>query len=120
VISALSRIGEVAFVTLGDPMTYSTFSYLLKTIRSIGPQLDVEIIPGITSYQAAASMANIPLVEGEQSLVVVSGAKGSEKLSQTLKRVDNVVILKTYKHFNQIYETLKDLDLLDKSTFRLN
>lgn len=117
VVSALSRVGEVAFVTLGDPMTYSTFSYLLKTIRTIGPQLDVEIIPGITSYQAAASMANIPLVEGEQSLVVVSGAKGSEKLSQTLKRVDNVVILKTYKHFNQIYETLEDLDLLDKSTF---
>jgi precorrin-2/cobalt-factor-2 C20-methyltransferase len=117
VLKALSDRGDVAFVTLGDPMTYSTFSYLLKTVRSIDSQTMVEIIPGITSYQAAASVANIPLVYGDQSLVVVSGAKGGAKLPQTLKIVDNVVILKTYKYFDQIYETLKDLDLLDQSTF---
>jgi len=62
-------------------------------------------------------VANIPLVQGDQSLVVVSGAKGSDKLLQTLKRVDNVVILKTYKYFDKIYETLANLDLLDQSTF---
>jgi precorrin-2/cobalt-factor-2 C20-methyltransferase len=117
VLKALSERGDVAFVTLGDPMTYSTFSYLLKTVRNIESQTDVEIIPGITSYQAAASVANIPLVQGDQSLVVVSGAKGSDKLVQTLKRVDNVVILKTYKYFDKIYETLENLDLLDQSTF---
>ncbi|MFH0959459.1 MAG: precorrin-2 C(20)-methyltransferase [Pseudomonadota bacterium] len=117
VLKALSSKGDVAFVTLGDPMTYSTFSYLLKTVRSIASQTDVEIIPGITSYQAAASVANIPLAQGNQSLVVVSGAKGADKLSQTLNRVDNVVILKTYKYFDKIYETLEELDLLDQSTF---
>ncbi len=117
VLKALSERGDVAFVTLGDPMTYSTFSYLLKTVRNIESQTNVEIIPGITSYQAAASMANIPLAQGDQSLVVVSGAKGSDKLAQTLKQVDNIVILKTYKYFDKIYETLANLDLLDQSTF---
>lgn len=117
VLKALSERGDVAFVTLGDPMTYSTFSYLLKTVRNIESQTNVEIIPGITSYQAAASMANIPLAQGDQSLVVVSGAKGSDKLVQTLKQVDNIVILKTYKYFDKIYETLANLDLLDQSTF---
>lgn len=117
VLRILDSGQDVAFVTLGDPMTYSTFSYLLRTVRELNPNTNVEITPGITSYQAAASMANIPLVEGEESLVILSGARGSDKLLRTVKKADNIVVLKTYKSFDEIYDTLENLDLLDRSTF---
>lgn len=108
---------DCAFITLGDPLTYSTFSYLLKTIRNSAPQLEVVSVPGITSFQAAAAAANIPLTEGEESLVIVSGAKGGLKLKEAIQTSDNVVMLKTYRQFNNIYKTLEDLDMLKNSTF---
>lgn len=108
---------DCAFVTLGDPLTYSTFSYLFKTIKKTAPDVQVKSIPGITSFQAAASAANIPLSEGEETLVVVSGAKGGLKLEEVIKTADNVVMLKTYRQFDDIYETLENLDMLSNATF---
>ncbi len=106
---------DAAFLTLGDPMTYSTFSYLLKTVRNTAPDLRVVTVPGITSYHAAAAASSTPLAEGEESLHLISGAKGGDNLRKIIETSENVVMLKTYKHFDDIYETLEDLDLLDKA-----
>ncbi len=117
VLEILNTGTDCAFITLGDPLTYSTFSYLFKTIRKKAANLEVVSIPGITSFQAAAAAANIPLSEGEESLVIVSGARGGAKLKQAVQISDNVVMLKTYRQFNNIYQTLEDLDMLEHSTF---
>ena len=37
---------DVAFITEGDPMLFSTFSYVLESIRANHPDIAVEIIPG--------------------------------------------------------------------------
>lgn len=120
VLASLRQGSDCAFITLGDPLTYSTFSYLHKTIKMIAPDLKVVSIPGITSFQAAASVANIPLSEGEETLAIVSGAKGGLKLEQVIKTADNVVMLKTYKQFEDIYKTLENLDMVSKATFLCN
>lgn len=119
-LASLRQGVDCAFITLGDPLTYSTFSYLHKTIKMIAPDLQVVSIPGITSFQAAASAANIPLSEGEETLVIVSGAKGGLKLEQVIKTADNVVMLKTYRQFEDIYNTLENLDMVSKATFLCN
>ena len=31
---------DAAFITLGDPLTFSTFSYLLRTIRRLDPRIE--------------------------------------------------------------------------------
>lgn len=120
VLEVLSRGLDCAFITLGDPLTYSTFSYLLKTIRKVAPGIRVRSVPGITSFQAAAAAASLPLSEGEESLVIVSGARGGLKLKESIKTSDNIVMLKTYKQFKDIYQTLEELDLLNKATFVCN
>lgn len=120
VLASLRQGSDCAFITLGDPLTYSTFSYLHKTVKMIAPDLKVVSIPGITSFQAAASVANIPLSEGEETLAIVSGAKGGLKLEQVIKTADNVVMLKTYKQFEDIYKTLENLDMVSKATFLCN
>ncbi len=67
VLEVLDTGSDAAFVTLGDPLTYSTFGYLLKTLKRLRPSVRVVTIPGITSYSAAAALTHIPLAEGEES-----------------------------------------------------
>jgi precorrin-2/cobalt-factor-2 C20-methyltransferase len=115
VLETLHEGRNAAFVTLGDPLTFSTFSYLLRTVRRLDPEVRVKTVPGITSYQAGAAAANTPLAEGEESLHVISGAHGGEKLRRVAESADNLVILKVYKHFEDIYATLEELNLLDRA-----
>ena len=120
VLASLKKGLDCAFLTLGDPLTYSTFSYLFRTIKKTVPELEVVSVPGITSFQAAASAANIPLSEGEETLAIVSGAKGGLKLEEVIKAADNVVMLKTYRQFEDIYNTLENLNMLSSATFLCN
>jgi precorrin-2/cobalt-factor-2 C20-methyltransferase len=102
---------DAALVTLGDPMTYSTFGYLMRTLAEESPGLPVRVIPGITSYQAGAAAARRVLAEGEESLTVVSGAMGPSRLRHVIDHTDNVVMLKVYRNYREIIEALDDLDL---------
>ena len=43
---------NVGFITLGDPMVYSTYSYLLALLEK---EIDCQTIPGITSFCSMAS-----------------------------------------------------------------
>ena len=114
-LEILDAGNDAAFVTLGDPLTYSTFGYLLKTLKRMQPEVRVVTIPGITSYNAAAALTQIPLTEGEESFYVVSGALGAARLREVVEKSDNIVMLKTYRNFAEIYAALEELDLLDRA-----
>ena len=116
VLEVLATGSDAAFVTLGDPLTYSTFGYLLKTLKRLDPGVAIVTIPGITSYSAAAALTHIPLTEGEESFYLVSGALGAAQLKEVIDKSDNIVILKTYRYFDEIYRVLEDMDLLDRTT----
>jgi len=116
VLEVLDTGSDAAFVTLGDPLTYSTFGYLLKTLKRLRPQMHIVTIPGITSYNAAAALTHIPLTEGEESFYLVSGALGAARLREIVDKSDNIVMLKTYRHFDEIYQALEEMELLDRTT----
>ena len=46
VAEALKNGKDAAFITLGDPLTYSTFGYILENIREMHPEIPIKIIPG--------------------------------------------------------------------------
>ena len=102
IIAELEKGQNVAFLTLGDSMTYSTYGYILKYVQTLAPHLEAQTVPGITSYQAAAARLNTPLVEGEESLMVVSGAKGGNRLRELCGKPENVVFLKAYRNVPDI------------------
>jgi precorrin-2/cobalt-factor-2 C20-methyltransferase len=116
VLEVLNAGSDAAFVTLGDPLTYSTFGYLLRTLKRLNPEVPVVTIPGITSYSAAAALTHTPLAEGEESFYLVSGALGAARLREVVEKTDNIVMLKTYRNFEEIYQALEELDLLDRAT----
>lgn len=106
---------DAAFLTLGDSLTFSTFGYLLRQLRERYPGLDVETVPGITSYQASAAALNMPLVEGEESLLVLSGAEGGSRLREQTFSPDNVVFMKAYRNVPSICEALDEAGMLGQA-----
>lgn len=112
VLQVLRQGKDAAFLTLGDPLTYSTFSYLIWELKKLEPDVNIRAIPGITSYQAAASRLMVPLAEGEESMLVLSGGQGGEELKEAIDKADNIIMLKTYKNFDNILKTLEELNLV--------
>jgi precorrin-2/cobalt-factor-2 C20-methyltransferase len=108
VLDVLDSGRDAAFITIGDPLTYSTFGYLIRTIEKLASGVDVETVPGITAYHAAAARVNMPLVEGKESLLVVSGVSDSDRMKDLIGLADNLVILKTYRNFNEICQSLHE------------
>lgn len=95
--------GQGSFLTIGDPMIYSTFIYIMDNLNKA--KIEVEIVPGIPSFVAAAAAAQMPLtVKGDDFILC------DEVEDETLKGVDSVAILKTYKNKE---ETLNKLEAND-------
>jgi len=78
-------------------LIYSTFSYTLKAIRAKIPGLEVEVVPGITSFQTAAAKAVLPIVEDEETFLLAPchNAKGLEKAFAS--GADSMALLKAFK-----------------------
>ena len=96
-------------------MTYSTYGYIVKNIQTLAPHIPIFSIPGITSYQAAAATLNTPLTEGEESLLVVSGANGGDRLRQLSAKPETVVFLKAYRNVKDIMAALDEAGRLKDS-----
>ena len=109
VIEALETGNHAAFLTLGDSLTYSTFGYIARCVQAMAPHIAIHTVPGITSYQAAAASLNTPLVEGEESLMVVSGAQGGDRLRELAVKPENIVFLKAYRHVKDIKGALEEI-----------
>jgi precorrin-2/cobalt-factor-2 C20-methyltransferase len=111
-VAAILRKGKnVAFLTLGDSLIYSTFGYLMQTLARLFPDLPVEAIPGITSFQAAAAKTRTVLCQGGENLLIISGINNLERLGQALDAADNAVILKAYKNMETIHSALAERNL---------
>jgi len=117
VANILAQGKSAAFLTLGDPLTYSTFGYLLRTLNGLLAEIPVEVVPGITSYQAAAARTCRVLVESGESLAVVSGVAGEAELKRMLEAAQSAVILKAYKNLPVIKKVLTELGLAESSVF---
>lgn len=115
VSEVLDQGQNAAFLTLGDPLTYSTYGYLQRTLLAHAPDTRLQAIPGITSFHAAASKIGLVLTESKESLLITSGVADPDKLEAQLDVADNAVILKAYKNFEEIRETLTRLRLDDKT-----
>lgn len=101
--AAILRSGRnAAFLTLGDPMIYSTFSYLMRTLERLHPDLPVKVVPGITSYQEAAAKTRTVLCEGGEDLLLLAGINDQAHLERALSMADSAVILKAYRNFSAI------------------
>ncbi|HIE26305.1 TPA: precorrin-2 C(20)-methyltransferase [Candidatus Poribacteria bacterium] len=108
---------DVAFITEGDPFLYSTFTYLFNLFREKYPDVSIDVVPGISSINGAAASAMLPLVYGDRQLAITPATCGIQKLRDTLEGFDTVVLLKVNSVFDDVFELLDELNLVDKSVF---
>ena len=103
VISAeLEKGKKVAFLTIGDPMTYSTYTYVLEYIAD---DVEVETIAGITSFNSIAARLNVPLMIGDEDLKVVSVNRKTD-IYKEIENNDNLVLMKISRNFEKIKKAI--------------
>ncbi len=115
-LGALSR-GDVAFVAIGDILFYSTFGNLLTGLFSLRSPLPVEVVPGVTSYSAAAGRLVEPLVQGSERLAILPAVYDPSEIESVLDRFEVVVLMKINKVFGPVRDLLERKKLLDRTAF---
>ncbi|MFN3533383.1 MAG: precorrin-2 C(20)-methyltransferase [Candidatus Brocadia sp.] len=108
---------DVAYLTLGDPMTFSTYIYLLRHLSAMLPEHAIHTIPGITSYNAAACIANYPLLMGDERLAVIPVPKDVTELRSILEAFDTVVMMKVAKKLDEVIQLLEEMKLSENALF---
>ena len=97
IIDELRAGRDCAFATLGDAMTYSTFGYVLDRIRKAIPGVEVEIVPGVTSFATLAAKAETVLVENGEQLRVIPSFRSDMAESLDFPKGSTTILLKTYR-----------------------
>lgn len=82
---------DVVFLCEGDPLFFGSFAYLLERLES---EFTCQVVPGISSVNAAAAALQHPLTLLKESFAVVSGRHTDQQIKQALLDHDSVVIMK--------------------------
>ncbi len=104
---------QVAFVTIGDPNIYSTFSSVARAVRSLDPEATIETVPGIMAFQALAASTSTVLVDGTGSLSLVTALDGVAHLRKALDEDGAVVVYKGGRHINEVRSCLESTGRLE-------
>jgi len=101
---------NIAFMTIGDPTIYSTFSYIYNIITSEG--YETVIINGISSINAVAARLGICLADSDEMIHIIPG---SAKLEDTLELSGTRVYMKSGKQLKRLLELLKEQCMFNES-----
>ena len=81
--------------------------------RYIYTGFEIETIPGVTAFCAIGSHLGYPIVEKEEVLAIVPATAPKEKIDAVLAVADDAVIMKVYKNFDEVQETLIKHNMAD-------
>ncbi|MBG9454958.1 precorrin-2 C20-methyltransferase [Lysinibacillus sphaericus] len=116
VFEKLKEGKDVAFVTEGDPLLYSTFIHMMKLMQDMHPEVEIRTVPGISSFNGSASRLGIALADGDDRVAIVPAHDDYEAMREAIESHDAVVFIKVAKVIDLMLEVLRDLDLLDKAS----
>ncbi len=117
VVERLHAGEDVVFLVEGDASTYSTFGHLARAVRALDPGLEVRIIPGVSSFSAAAAAIGQPLADGEEPLAVYAAPEAMRDLDTLLTTFDALVLLKVRPVLDALIASLDARGLLDCAVF---
>lgn len=100
----LDRGLVVAVLCEGDPFLYGSYMYLHERLAHRYP---TEVVPGVTSFSAAAAAAGTPLVKRDEVLTVLPGTLPPAVLADRLRSTDAAVVLKLGRTFAGVREAIE-------------
>ncbi|ETT86311.1 precorrin-2 C(20)-methyltransferase [Viridibacillus sp. FSL R5-0477] len=107
---------DVAFVTEGDPLLYSTFIHMMKLMQELHPEIEIKTVPGISSFNGSASRLGIALADGDDHVAIIPATDDYDAMKKALEDHDAVVFIKVAKVMDLMIRVLKDLNLFDKAS----
>lgn len=113
----LKKGEDCAFVNVGDPLLYGTFIHILETLQKSHPEIEVEVIPGISSINAAAARALVPLAKNDERIAIMSGNCEDKVIRDTLDNFDTVVFMKMHTMLDRLLSILEEMKLLEKCVY---
>lgn len=116
VYSRLNKGIDMAFITIGDPTIYSTFFYLYDKLIELNPGLNIEIIPGVSSVNAAAARARLSLGLADEKIAILP-ATYTDDIKKALEKFDTVVLMKVHRVFKKVLAALTEMDLIDNAIY---
>ena len=93
-------------VTIGDAGTYATVQYLADLLRQAGAEM--EVVPGIPYYIAAAAAVGQGLVRQDESLLVLSKVASESQLREALGQGHTVVVMKLSRCADIVREVIAE------------
>lgn len=106
---------DVAFVTEGDPMLYSTFIHMQRLMQERHPDVAIVSVPGISSVTAAANRLGVPLADGDEVVAIVPASDNEADMERAIFVHDAVVFLKVAKVLDVMINVLRKMDLLENA-----
>jgi precorrin-2/cobalt-factor-2 C20-methyltransferase len=104
---------------LGDPLLYGTFTYIWGELAACHPHIHIEIIPGITSFAAAAARGQFPLSATSDRVAILPASYETDitQLRRLLADYETVILLKVGPVLPRILEALEEMSLLDSTLY---
>jgi precorrin-2 C20-methyltransferase/precorrin-3B C17-methyltransferase len=90
---------DVAVLCEGDPFFYGSYMYLHERLA---PRYETVVIPGVTSFSAAAAAAGTPLAKRDDVLTVLPGTLPPDVLAARLRATDAAVVIKLGRTFEGV------------------
>lgn len=116
-VELLAEGRDLVFLVEGDASTFATFGHLARVVRELVPEVEVETIPGVSSFAAAAATTDTTLAEEDETLAVIPAAYGVEVIDHLLDEFDTLVLLKVKPLVDEVLELLERRELLSTSCF---
>ncbi len=117
ILQKISEGKAAAYLTIGDPLLYSTYIYLVNALLELSPELIVETIPGIPAYSAVAARFSYSLAEKDEKVCICPVPGDMEDLRDVIKKNDTVVVMKVAKKLPKVILLLEEMGILQNAVF---
>jgi len=115
IYSYLVQGKDVAFMTEGDPMLFSTFIHLMNLMKSMYPDVPIETVAGISSFNGSVNRLGIALADGDDQVAMIPATEDMEEMRRVIEDHDAIVFIKVAKVIDAMLDLLEEMNLLEKA-----
>lgn len=112
----LTQGQDVAMAVLGDVAVYASCTPLMDRLEAQG--FDCVMIPGVTSFSAAAARLGISLTEADRPLAIIPGNVELDEYAMNFP--GSKVLMKSGIHLDEVRNALEAQGMLDRAALVAN
>jgi precorrin-2 C20-methyltransferase / precorrin-3B C17-methyltransferase len=105
---------DVVVLCEGDPFFYGSYMSLHERLAQ---RYATEVVPGVTSFSAAAAAAGTPLVRRDDVLTILPGTLARDVLATRLRATDAAVVMKLGRTFAGVVQAAEAAGVADRAVY---